>query len=140
MATYYCHDCAKIRGLLRPALPEPLTGTQYQLEKYWKHTAPTTAYDFNTVFTGPSSYTYTDFIVSTVSSGHVEIDDQNRTNIVLVASAQTGIALQNGQFIGPTEAVKVVLHDNAAKIHGFPISVASLAVGYCQACGCAIPL
>jgi hypothetical protein len=125
---------------LRPALPEPLTGTQYQLEKYLKHTAPTTTYDFNTVFTAPSSYTYNDFIVSTVSSGHVEIDDRNRLNLVLVASAQTGIALQTGKFVGPTEAVKVVLHDNAAKIHGFPISLASLMVGCCKACSRAIPL
>ena len=140
MSTYYCHDCAITNGILQPALPQPLTGTQYQLEKYLKHTTTTTAYNFNTVFTGPSSYTYSNFIVSAVSSGHVEVDDQNRINVVWVASTPTGIAMRNGSFVGPTDAVKVVLHSNALKIHGFPISVASLNVGFCQVCGRAVPL
>src|SRR3989338_9839583 len=135
---YYCHNCAIRNGFLRSAVPSPLTGTQYQLEKYDKHTSPTSNYNLNTIFTGPSSVSYRSCIISTVASGHVQIDDQGRTNVVWVASMQTGITCQNGVFTMPANAVKVVYHDNPQKIHGFPIQSSELAAEACSICGCPI--
>lgn len=136
---YYCHDCAIRGGLLKPAVPSPLTGTQELLEKYLKHTSPTSNYTFNSVFTGPSSESYQRYVVTTVASGHVQVDDRGRTNVVWVASEQTGITYQNGAFVGPTNAVKVVFHDNDKKIHGFPIASSELGVARCAVCGRSIP-
>lgn len=136
---YLCHNCAISLGELRPAAPVALTATQYQLEKYLKHTIPASAANFNTVFTSPASSTYRDFLVTTVASGHVQIDDANRNNVVWVASRQTGIALQGGQFLGPTAAVKVVLHHDDNRIHAFPMHSSELLSAKCAACGRDVP-
>lgn len=139
MKKYYCHDCAITNGLLKPAVPSPLTATQYQLDKYLKHTAPTSNYAFNTVFTTPASETYQKYIVTAVASGHVQIDDKGRVNIVWVASEQTGITYQNGVFVGPTNTVKVVFHDDDNRVHGFPIHSSELAVARCVVCRRPVP-
>lgn len=139
MVQYFCIDCAIQLGHLRPAMPAALTGTDYQLEKYIKHTAPTTSYNFNTVFTSPGSETYHKYVVTTVSSGHVQIDDRGRKNVVWVGSEQTGLTYCNGLFVGPTNAVKVVYHDNDQKIHGFPINSSELKAAKCTNCGRFIP-
>jgi hypothetical protein len=139
MAGYYCHECALKMGLLHPAEPMILTGTEYQLNKYLKHTAPTSDYNFNTIFTGPASSTYHSYIVTTIASGHVQVDDRGRTNVLWVASGPTGITFHKGNFAGPTNAVKVVYHDNENKIHGFPIQSSALGVATCVSCGRPIP-
>ena len=136
---YFCHDCAISLGHLRPAAPVALTATQYQLEKYLKHTVPASAQNFNTVFTSPPSSTYANFLITAVASGHVQIDDAGRINVVWVASCQTGISLHGGQFLGPTDAVKVVLHHDHNRIHAFPIQSSELRAAKCVACGRAIP-
>ena len=136
---YYCHKCAIGLGLLRPAATTDLTATQYQLEKYLKHTAPTSAYNFNTVFSSPASETYQNYIVTAVASGYVQIDDLGRKNIVWVGSEQTGITYSNGAFVGPTNAVKIVFHDDDQKIHGFPIHSSELRAAKCLICGCPVP-
>ena len=38
--TYYCHKCASTNLSITPSIPYNLTGTQYQLDKFMKHTAP----------------------------------------------------------------------------------------------------
>jgi len=136
---YYCLECAIKLGHLRPALPAALTGTHYQLEKYIKHTAPTSAYNFSTVFTSPGSETYRNYIITAVSSGHVQIDDRGRKNVVWVGSEQTGLTYSNGVFVGPTNAVKVVFHDNAQKIHGFPIHSSEIKAAACVICERPVP-
>lgn len=135
----YCHDCAIALGLLRPAAPTTLVDTQYQLDKYLKHTAPQSAYNFNTVFTAPGSLTYEKCLVSAIASGHVLVDSQNRVNVCWVASEQTGIALVDGKFVGPTHAVKVVLHHDDQKIHAFPIRTSDLSAQPCARCGRLVP-
>ena len=132
---YYCINCAIATGKYKPAIPALLTHTQYQLEKYVKHTSPTSAYSFNTVFTSPSSYTYHHYIVTAVASGSVQVDTRGRINIVWVASEQTGLLFQGTTLVGPTEAVKVVFHDDRNRIHGFPISTSQLNITSCTACG-----
>jgi hypothetical protein len=125
---YLCHDCAISVGHLRPAAPVALTATQYQLKKYLKHTVPASAQNFNTVFTSPASSTYANFLITTVASGHVQIDDAGRLNVVWVASCQTGISLQGGQFLGPTDAVKVVLQTTTIGFMRFQFSLRSCAL------------
>lgn len=140
MSAYYCHDCAAVNGTLRPPpRGETLTDNTYKLGKYIKHTLPNSSSNYKTVFTGVTSDTYQDFIVTAVASGHVQIDSQNRVNIVWVGSASTGIALQGGNFVGDVEAVKVVCHSDTNKIHGFPISTAELKSARCVQCGRIIP-
>jgi hypothetical protein len=124
---------------LNPADPIELTGTQYQLEKFIKHTAPSTSYPWNSVFTGPGSESYRNYVVTAVASGCVQIDG-NRTNVVWVASETTGITYRNGSFVAPADAVKVVFHDDEFKIHGFPIGSAAFGSATCIACGKPVPM
>ena len=137
---YYCHDCAVINGTLHPVDPARLTDNQYKLEKYLKHTVPASLANYNTVFTSlPSSECYRNFVVAAVSSGHVQVDDHNRTNVVWVASRDTGISLKGGSFVGPTNAVKIVLHQDPTAVHAFPIRASELSSAACAMCGRAIP-
>jgi hypothetical protein len=123
-----------------PALdPAMLVATSYQLDKYIKHTAPTSLHRFNSVFSSPASVSYSTLLVSASSAGYVEVDSQDRVNVVWVASYQTGIALSRGQFVGPTEAVKLVLPYYQSKVHGFPVRVADLIVMLCSQCGAPLP-
>jgi hypothetical protein len=140
MNTYYCHNCAVVNGTLRPPPKgEGLTDNSYKLDKYIKHTLPSSSSDYKTVFTGVASESYQNYIVSAVASGHVQVDSQNRINIVLVGSETTGIALQGGRFIGDMSAVKVVYHSDSNKIHGYPIAVTELKSAICVQCGRTIP-
>jgi len=140
MNTYYCHDCAAVNGTLRPPpAGETLTSNSYKLEKYIKHTLPSSSSDYKTVFTGISSESYQHYVVSAVASGHVQVDSQNRVNIVWVGSETTGIALQGGRYVGDMKAVKVVCHSNTNRIHGYPIAVSELNSASCAQCGRIIP-
>lgn len=139
MNQYYCHACAIRCGKLKPADPIELTGTQYQLEKFIKHTAPSTTYPLNSVFTGPASESYRNYIVTAVASGCVQIDG-NRTNIVWVASATTGFTSRNGSFVARNDAVKVVFHDDQFKIHGFPSGSTEFGSATCIDCGKPVPM
>lgn len=133
---------ARSTGRLPALDPAMLVATSYQLDKYIKHTAPTSLHLFNnfvSVFSSPASVSYSSLLVSASSAGYVEVDSQNRVNIIWVASYQTGITLSRGQFVGPTEAVKLVLPYNQSKVHGFPVRVADLIVRPCSQCGAPLP-
>lgn len=136
---YYCIDCAISGGHLQRAVPTNLFDTQYQLEKYLKHTTPLSTYNFNSIFSDPSTVAYRDYIVDTVSSGHVQVDNSGRINIVWVASRGTGVSYQNGNFHSNADAVKVVFHDDQFKIHGYPTQSTELAGYNCCVCGKVIP-
>ncbi|GEM_PF-1047677 len=140
MSTYSCHDCAVINGTLRPPPKgEGLTDNSYKLGKYIKHTRPSSSSDYKTEFTGVASESYQNFIVTAVASGHVQVNSQNRINIVWVGSETTGIALQGGRFVGDMRAVKVVCHSDTNRIHGYPIAVTELNSASCVQCGRTIP-
>lgn len=78
---------------------------------------------------------YRDYIVSTLSSGSVEIDNQNRVNVVWVASKDVGITYKGGLFYCKDDAIKVVHHDDKYKIHAFPIPSSGLTPRRCIRCG-----
>lgn len=123
-------------NIYNPASSGNLFQNSYQLEKYIKHTAPTSAsHNFNSVFTDPSTVAYKDYIVSTVNSGSVEVDNRNSVNITWVASKDTGMSFKNGSFHSKTDAVKVVFHDNQFKIHAYPIPSTGVLRKKCNICG-----
>jgi hypothetical protein len=136
---YYCINCAIAGGQLKPAVPTNLFDTQYQLEKYLKHTAPSSPYGFNSVFSDPSTVAYRNYIVTAVSSGHVQVHTSGRVNVIWVASEGTGISYQNGKFYFNADAVKVVFQDDQFKIHGYPTQSSELVGHACCVCGRVIP-
>jgi len=94
MPTYYCRSCAIALGLIdRTLLPTVnATGCGYQLEKFLKHTQ--TGYftgGATSLFSDPSYSTYRGYIVSVSLSGCLEIDAENRKNLLLWAGKQIGV-------------------------------------------------
>ncbi len=63
MSTYYCHVCAANLGLMNVASPLSLTGTNYQLAKFIKHTDPTGTYAINSVYDDADYAVYENYIV-----------------------------------------------------------------------------
>jgi len=135
MKTYYCHECSILLGLVTPNLPESLTGTSYQLEKYIKHTAPTGIYPTNSVFDITDYEDYRDFVVTTTVSGTAQVDDYGRVNLFWVAGREIGATYDNGKFILPDDSVFVVLHDQEQFIHAFPVSSSGFHAATCARCG-----
>jgi hypothetical protein len=117
-----------------------LTSSSYKLEKYLKHTMPTSTSDYRTIFTSPTSPNYRDYVVATAAAGHVEIDSLGRTTIVWVGSGSTGISIQGGQILGTTDAVRIVLPYDDARLHAYPVKSGDLRVGRCLSCGNSIPI
>lgn len=136
---YLCHACAAVAGTLRPIDKSTLVDNPYKLGKYIKHTMPTSRAGTVTVFDAPSSANYQDYIVTAVASGFLEVDAAGRTNIIWVGSYQTGVQWCGGKFVGPTHGVKVVLFNDANKVHAYPPDTSRLPVAICARCGAAIP-
>lgn len=91
MPTYYCYKCVRELGLVPPVNdPTALTASQYQLDKFIKHTAPTGVYTTNSVFLDSSWSTYQHYIVTTASSGSLEIDDQGRKTLFTLLAGTRG--------------------------------------------------
>ncbi len=135
MSEYYCHSCAGEMGLMNPASPLSLTGTDYQLGKFIKHTDPTGTYPINSVFGDTDYGTYENYVVSSAGSGFLELDDRGRRNIVWVAGKTIGATYKNGIYTYPDDAVRIVLHDNQWKIHAFPTLSDKVQSKRCKRCG-----
>ena len=136
MSHYYCHACAVKKGLVTPTITANLTGTNYQLDKFIKHTAPTGNYAMNSVFNDPKYPTYRDYTISGALSGCVEVDNKGRSNIIWYAGKETGLTY-SGNFNLPVSGIKIVLHQDNAKIHAYPFQVPE--TKHCQDCGVLIP-
>jgi hypothetical protein len=135
MADYYCHACIRSGNLVSIAVPVDLTGTQYQLAKFIKHTIPTGNYPVNSIFNDRTIQAYHGYIVNTSASGCLEVDDMGRKNMVWVAGKTVGGTIQHNLAVTPNDAVKVVLPENASALHAFPTASSSLRVQTCRACG-----
>ena len=134
MTQNICHDCARARKLLPEQAGPRFTDTEYQLDKYIKHTAPIDGYNYNSVFKHDSTADYSNYIINTLAAGYVEVDDRNRTNVVYFASATAGYAISMGHVEGPVYGVKVVLPHDPNKVHAFPIDTRDLEVEHCDIC------
>lgn len=135
VSDYYCHNCMVSASAITPASPADLTGTQYQLEKFIKHTIPSASYPINSVFSDPSFQTYRDYIVNTNASGCLEIDDQGRKNLVWFAGSPVGVTVQNGSAMVPNNAVKVVYPEDEKRMHAFPTASSEIQTRTCRVCG-----
>ncbi len=136
MSEYYCHSCAVKLGLITPTITTNLTGCDYQLEKFIKHTAPTGCYSINSVFDDPSYSNYRNYTISGSLSGCLEIDGGGRKNLLWYAGEQVGLTY-SGAFVIPASGVKIVFHDDDTKIHPFPFNPPQVKV--CKSCGTLIP-
>ena len=139
MTQFFCHLCS-VSGLVTPELPTSLTGTFYQLEKYIKHTAPTGTYPLNSIFVDPTYNAYSGYIVTGTMSGLLEIDNYGRKNYIWYAGEITGAEYRNGIYVAPTNGVKVVLPEDATRLHAFPILAQPNVVNYCLNCGAPLPM
>lgn len=131
--TRICHSCASVEGHM-PGLPSgSATGTNYQLDKFLKHTVPPSA-STSVISVFSSGSKYSNYIVNTMLSGAVEFDSLGRKNIVWYAGEHTGFVHVSGTVIAPTDGIKVVLSSNAMKIHAFPTGTQELTLDRCAQC------
>ncbi len=138
MSKYYCHNCAVETEILIPLEPVDLnlSGTPYQLNKYLKHTAPTNMDGFISVFDDPTYDKYENWCITASLSGCVEVDDSSRINVIYYAGYDIGITFNSGIPVCCGDTVKLVLHQNEDKVHGYPVlSGATMAVTHCTHCG-----
>lgn len=118
-----------------PKLPESITGSSYQVDKFLKHTVPASSDGVVSVFDDPSTDVYMNYSIDCAMSGSVEVDDQNRVNVVWVASKPLGQLFVDGVPQGGVDAVKLVLTHDAHKVHAFPTSSAEIRTTTCATCG-----
>ena len=144
MSNNYCRSCAIAKSLIdKDALPTGnLTGEPYQLDKFLKHTQ--TGYwtkGRTSLFSDPSYSNYAQYLLSAALSGYLEVDDQQRKNLILIAGKVVGSYYdpQTGMVIYPEDGVKVVINDNQAKVHGFSIANPLQSGATCDSCGCPLP-
>ena len=140
MPIHYCHDCSRMSGLITPlplaSGPAPTSG--YQLDKYVEHTVSGMTGKLKGIFNSGSWEAYQGYMVDAINSGCLEIDDQNRKNLVILAGKETGVTFQSGEFVAPCSGVKVVLSELSGRIHGFPFDVIKESQ-VCAGCGRRIP-
>jgi hypothetical protein len=82
---------------------------------------------------------YRDFTISGSLSGSLQIDDQNRRNLIWYAGRDIGITYENGIYKLPNDAVKVVLSDNPTGIHAFPVNYELQYAERCLVCNRVLP-
>ena len=97
MTKLFCHNCDVKLGVSLPANTNSPLDSEYQLEKFLKHTAPV-KYSYVSVFDSTGTENYKNYTVSTASSGWVEEDDRGRINMVWYAGKYTGATFENGIF------------------------------------------
>ena len=135
MAKMYCHNCTIRLGIVRPASPINLTGTQYQLGKLLKHTAPTGCYPLNGIFDDPSYERYESYVASALSSGSALVHDDGRVSMLWAAGSQIGLRIEQGKPVVPADIVTVVLADDEYHIHAYPDASVHFGVAKCASCG-----
>ena len=138
MRSYFCYRCARSAGYSSDAETELLLDTEYQLEKFIKHTRPERIYDLNSIFADPSTDGYRDLVVEGAAAGSVEVDDLGRVNFNWVAGVQIGATFREGQLWYPDDALKIVLPFAEERIHAYPVSSTGLQALFGANCGAPI--
>jgi hypothetical protein len=139
MSTYYCHSCAHALGHYPATSPESvnLTGSNYQLQKFVKHTTPATGgwVGKNSIYSDPTYETYKNYYVSGSLSGSLEIDAHGRKNVIWYASSSLGTGWRNGTPVFSGDAVKIVLPEDDQKVHHFHVEASGYQKTLCSKCG-----
>lgn len=144
MPRYLCFNCSRLRGHSSTVAEIQAGGlaqinSQYQLDKFWKHTAPSTVYPGeNSVFIDSSSTNYCNYMVSTMAAGCVEFDDFGRMNFILFAGSTTGLTFKNGIFESVCNGYKTVLTGSSTSSHIFPVYFRP-EIRICEDCHRALP-
>ncbi|MCE0496576.1 MAG: hypothetical protein LV481_01330 [Methylacidiphilales bacterium] len=141
MADHYCHECALRLGLLTPVVAPTsnITGSTYQLGKFMKHTMPTNYAGVLSIFDRPEYTPYLDYTVTTAASGSVEVDAQNRVNLIWYAGKHVGMTFEDGIYYCPDDAIKVVLHHDITLVHSFSANYEFQYINRCKNCDRYIP-
>lgn len=135
MSKYYYHKCAEILDLIPANTEFNYTGSIVQLAKFIKHTMPTASHKINSVIQSNDYNQFKNYMVNSICSGSVEIDNQGRMNIVWVAGEKTGATYLNGSFLTDNNSVKVVKSWDCNEIHGYPTSSSDLELKIYSNCG-----
>ena len=138
MNTHLCYRCARGAGYSSDAETELLLESDYQVEKFMKHTRPHRIYHFNSLFDDPSSDAYRDYVLNGAAAGSVEIHPDGKVSFTWVAGTTLGATFQDGALLYPDDAVKIVLPFDEDKIHAYPVSSTGLTSAYCANCGAPI--
>ena len=132
--SHYCHRCAGRLGYLQDVYTSDPLQSQYQLDKFIKHTLPL-SHPSASVFNSTSTGDYANYVVDAAASGAVELDAQGRRNFIWLAGQPTGFSYKDAVLVGPTDGVKVVLSSEATRVHAFPVKAADLVTHMCACCG-----
>jgi hypothetical protein len=135
MKTYYCHQCAKQKGLIEDPPTGKKVNSLYQYDKYEKHTQIDSSYRLQSIFSDTSTSVYADYMVSAMMEGAVEIDDLGRKNLIWCAGKHNGFRVEAGNIVRPTDAVKVVLSSVSSSVHAYPENSTSFNAGKYAECG-----
>lgn len=132
--TYHCNECARKRNELNPLSDQlDFTGSYYQLNKFLKHVLPNTG-SYVSIFNDPDYQKYSDFIVNASISGSVEIQPNGKVNYIYFAGKDVGVLFNNGLYVMPNDAVKVVLTFDSQKIHAYPTGSLGISQAICAIC------
>ncbi len=138
MCVYYCTDCMVRERLIAPVNLTGLAANSYQLDKFIKHTTPTSFFSVNSVFTTTSWNEYKIYMVTTCASGCLEVDASGRKNLLFFAGKETGLKYEQGMYTTSCSGIKLVLSEVEAKVHAYPIDFAPES-RTCQTCGKPVP-
>ena len=142
MNIYYCNECASRNGHVSIVDTETLnlTGSDYLFDKFEKHTQLPIGSGFTSIFDGSTYSDYLNYSLSALDNGALEIDSQNRKNLIWFAGEDIGIAYQSGSPVCANDAVKIVFPEDSNKLHSFPVDSQPYATSVCQDCGAQIQL
>lgn len=135
---WLCNDCARKLAELPPEPSGSLLLTAYQQQKFSKHTVGDPASPTNSVYNSGDESAYEDSARRTMQEGAVQIDDQGRRNVFRPLNRPIGVThTVRGQFVVSGE--KVVLGDEAGRVHAFPYGSPVIPKKRCNQCGSPIP-
>jgi hypothetical protein len=137
---YYCASCARAAGHLDGMVSSSLLSTQYQQGKVAKHTGNPAAYNLTSLFTDKSLAAYEGYFVSASASGTLEIDSAGRKNLVVYAGPKAGALFISGSFQLDQDSIKIVLFDDAGRVHAFPTGSSGTGSAQCSSCGNPTPV
>ena len=135
----YCFYCARCAGefRLRPPMPTlDLLGSPHQLDKYEKHTKPSSSYGVQTVFDSNSTQYYEECIREAFEHGAVQIESRG-TNIIFYPSTQStlGSKYKWGEYACRQDTVIVVKTSEPHRVHAFLTGSSEYENQRCVQCG-----
>jgi hypothetical protein len=109
VASNLCWGCARDEGYLTALSPDTVLASQYQLDKFVKHTQPLFRVSgWNSIFDSPSTASYATYLVTSVVSGSVTLDPRGQpSSFVWYAGGTIGATYIDGVYGFPNDAVKL---------------------------------